>query len=151
MHRLLTLLCLLFIAPFSGEAVTTPLFQEPDLKQFADAAKAAELQDLFTGTGPFTLFVPSNSAFEKFGASKLDQLKKPQNHDALVDLLIYHVLPGKYMANTLKTMDVATISGKQLHISVENGEIRVNNAKVIRTDLVGPNGVIHVIDTVLQP
>ncbi len=125
--------------------------QDPDLKKFTEAANAAGIRDLFEGTGPFTVFAPSNAAFEKFGTYKLKQLEEPKNHDTLIDLIMYHVLPGKYMASTLKTMDVKTTEGKEVHIVVENGEIRVNNAKVIRTDMVGPNGVVHIIDTVLEP
>ena len=107
--------------------------------------------DIFVGTGPFTGFAPSNEAFQKFGKEKLHQLLNPDNRDQLTSLIIYHVVPGKYLSKDLKSMDLKTINGKSLAITVQNGEIKVNNAKVIRKDLVGPNGVIHIIDTVLVP
>lgn len=125
--------------------------EDPDLKIFADLIIAAELQDLFQGTGPFTAFIPSNAAFEKLGKNKLRDLKKPENKDQLVSILIYHIIPGKYLAENLKTKNFQTINGKNLNIDVNGETIRVNDAKVIKKDLVGPNGVIHEIDTVLIP
>lgn len=125
--------------------------QEPDLKIFADLIVAAELSDLFEGTGPFTAFVPTNQAFEKLGEKKLSDLKKPENKDELTSLLIYHIIPGKYLSPNLKTRSYQTINGKKLTVDVDNGEIKVNGARVIKADLMGPNGVIHKIDTVLLP
>lgn len=135
---------------FAQTQATKPLpIDDPEVKTFVDVARQVGLSDLFTGTGPFTIFAPSNAAVDKF--SKWQTLQKPKNHDALVDLMIYHVIPGRYMSETLKTMDVQTINGKSLHITVESGQIKVNNAKVIRADMVGPNAVWYIIDTVLEP
>lgn len=126
--------------------------REPELSTFANAADTVGLTHLFQGTGPFTAFVPTNAAFDKLGKDKLQQLLEPQNQDRLTDILIYHIVPGKYMARNLKSMRLQTINGKYLTITTDNnGEIRVNGAKVVRTDLVGPNGVVHEIDTVLIP
>jgi uncharacterized surface protein with fasciclin (FAS1) repeats len=151
MVRFLSLFILLISSVGYGQEPVKRPIDDPDLKTFVEAGKAAGLQDIFQGTGPFTFFIPSNAAFEKFGRYKLQELMKPQNNDRLVTLLIYHVVPGKYLAQTLKTMELPTISGRSLNISVENGEIRVNGAKVIRSDMVGPNGVVHEIDAVLVP
>lgn len=127
------------------------LIADPDLSTFVMAIRAAELSDIFNGTGPFTAFIPSNAAFDKFGKVKLKELLKPENKDQLVDILIYHIVPGKYMAENLKSKSYRTVNGKPIEVTNENGQISVNNAKVIRTDLAGPNGVIHEIDTVLIP
>lgn len=127
------------------------ILREPDLKTFADLIVAADLSDLFEGTGPFTAFVPTNQAFEKWGKGKLDELKKPENKDELTSLLIYHIVPGKYLSPNLKSRSYQTVNGKKLNVDVENGEIKVNGARVIKVDLLGPNGVIHEIDTVLVP
>ena len=111
----------------------------------------AQLKDLFNGTGPFTVFAPTDEAFKKLGKEKLDRLTKPENRDELSTILIYHVVPGKYLSKSLKTRQSISVGGKPLQINVEGGEIKVNNAKVVKMDLVGPNGVIHEIDTVLMP
>lgn len=124
---------------------------DPDLSTFKQALIAGGLQDIFIGTGPFTVFAPTNQAFAKLGKDKVKTLFKPENKDQLVSILIFHVVPGKYMSNMLKTRSYRTINGKNIEITVENGEVKVNNAKVIKSDLVGPNGVFHHIDTVLMP
>lgn len=132
-------------------AKNAPLLTHPELSVFAEGVKAADVGDLFQGTGPFTAFIPSNEAIDKFGQNKWKNLLKPENKDELTSILIYHIVPGKYMSKSLKTMTLKTINGKNIEIQVENGQIKVNNAKVIRTDMVGPNGVVHEIDTVLVP
>lgn len=129
---------------------TRPI-DDPEVKSFADAAHAADIKQLFEGTGPFTVFAPTNAAFDKFGQSHLKQLLKASNHDELVDLLIYHIVPGEYHLENLKTMNLKTIQGKEIRVVVENGVIKVNNATVIKGDMEGPNGVMHKIDTVLVP
>lgn len=135
------------------QTADTPLpIKNPDIKTFIEAGSAVGLKDLFQGTGPFTLFAPSNAAVVKYGTDKFNKLLKPENHDALVDLILYHVVPGEYLSKSIKKdMTVRTINGKELQITVENGEIRVNGAKVIHADMEGPNGVVHEIDTVLVP
>lgn len=138
--------------PTVQENKKTTAINDPDISTFGKAIDAAQLRDLFEGTGPFTAFIPSNAAFDKFGKTKLDHLLKPENRDNLTSILIYHIVPGKYMAANMKTTSLKTVNGKMIEIKIEeNGDIKVNNAKVIRTDMVGPNGVIHEIDTVLIP
>lgn len=121
----------------------------PDISIFVNAIVTAGLTDLFDGTGPFTAFAPSNQAFEKLGKKEMERLLKPENTDELVTLLMYHILPGKYPARNLKTRNYRTLSGKNIDVDVVEGVITVNNAKVIKTDMFGPYGVIHEIDTVL--
>lgn len=125
--------------------------RHPELSTFVMFVNEAQLKDLFNGTGPFTVFAPTNDAFEKLGKKKLEELKKPENRDELSSLLIFHVIPGKYMSKNLKTREARTINGKNLQIMVEQDKIKVGKAKVIKADLEGPNGVIHEIDTVLIP
>lgn len=155
---------LLFTAFVDAETSTTPAqpsaastkFEEitndhPELSTFVLLVNKAELKDLFNGTGPFTVFAPTNEAFKKMGKDKIDHLSKPENRDQLSDLLIYHVMPGKYLSNSLKSRTAPSMNGKTLKILVENGEVKVNDAKVTQMDIIGPNGVIHEIDTVLVP
>lgn len=150
---------LLFLFQFAaiacfGEVGTPPPkkpLQAPQFTTLLTLIKAADLQDIFIGTGPFTIFAPSNAAFEKLGKRQLAELTKPQNKDLLIDLLTYHVIPGKYLSANLKTMDAQTINGKKIHITVDDGQIKANNANVTKKDLVGPNAVVYEIDAVLKP
>ncbi len=130
---------------------TPPLLKDPNFSIFVQMAKAAGIVDLFQGTGPFTGFIPNNDAFKKLGTQKMNDLLLPKNQDKLVDILTYHIVPGKYLSNTLKTMSLKTINGKYLNIRVENGKIKVNTSNVVRTDIIGPNGVVQEIDTVQFP
>lgn len=124
---------------------------DPNLTMFKKALIAAGLQDIFIGTGPFTVFAPTNDAFKKLGDDKVNELFKKEKMDQLVSILIFHFVPGKYLSTMLKTKSYATINGKSIDVTVTDGVIRVNNAKVIKPDLVGANGVVHQIDTVLIP
>lgn len=124
---------------------------DPDLSTFRELINNTGVYNLFQGTGPFTAFVPSNAAMEKYGRAKLVELKKPKNEDQLTDLLLYHVVPGKYLTQYIKPETVRTINGKTLTLGKNGTEVRVNNARIIKADLEGPNGVVHIIDTVLTP
>jgi uncharacterized surface protein with fasciclin (FAS1) repeats len=104
-----------------------------------------------SGPGPFTIFAPTNAAFEKLPAGTVDMLLKPENKAKLVAILTYHVVPAKVMAADVKSGEAPTVNGKMLKIKADGMGVMVNNAKVIATDLVGSNGVIHVVDTVLLP
>lgn len=138
-------------APSITGAEPKRAIDDPNFTIFVKAIKAGDISDIFNGTGPFTAFIPSNAAFEKLGKNKVDELFKPENKDKLVDVLIYHIVPGKYLSENLKTRSYRTINGKTLEIKVVDGKVFVNNAQIVRSDLKGPNGVIHEIDTVLIP
>jgi uncharacterized surface protein with fasciclin (FAS1) repeats len=115
------------------------------------AVKAAGLVETLQGTGPFTVFAPTDEAFAKLPKGTVEDLLKPENKDKLVAILTYHVVAGKVMAADVKTMQAKTVNGKELDIKVTDVAVTVNNAKVIKTDVAASNGVIHVIDTVVLP
>jgi uncharacterized surface protein with fasciclin (FAS1) repeats len=116
------------------------------------AVKAAELVETLKGTGPFTVFAPTDEAFAKLPAGTLDDLLKPENKAKLQGILTYHVVPGKVMAaDVVKVKSAKTVQGQELTIKVEGETVTVDNAKVIKTDIACSNGVIHVIDTVVLP
>jgi uncharacterized surface protein with fasciclin (FAS1) repeats len=117
-------------------------------KTLATALGAAGLVDTLKGKGPFTVFAPNDAAFAKIPKADLDALLKDKAK--LTAVLTYHVVPGKVMAADVKAGKVKTVQGSELTITTSNG-VMVNNAKVIKTDIVADNGVIHVIDTVLMP
>ncbi len=116
------------------------------------AIKAAGLVETLKGAGPFTVFAPTNAAFAKLPAGTVEDLLKPENKEKLKGILLYHVHAGKAIkAADVKTMKLTTANGKDLDVKVEGGNVMINNAKVIKTDVVCSNGVIHWIDTVVLP
>ncbi len=123
----------------------------PDFSTLVAAVKAAGLAETLSGTGPFTVFAPTNAAFAKLPAGAVDNLLKPENKAKLAAVLTYHVVPGKIMAADVKPNKVKTVQGSDLDIQVKDGVVTVDGAKVIKTDIVGSNGVIHVIDSVVMP
>jgi uncharacterized surface protein with fasciclin (FAS1) repeats len=116
------------------------------------AVKAADLVDTLNGAGPFTVFAPTDEAFAKLPAGTLEELLKPENKAKLQGILTYHVVSGKVMAEDVVGLDSAkTVNGQSLDITKKDGAVMVDNAKVVKTDIVCTNGVIHVIDTVVLP
>jgi uncharacterized surface protein with fasciclin (FAS1) repeats len=116
------------------------------------AVKAADLVDTLNGTGPFTVFAPTDEAFAKLPDGTLDDLLKPENKEKLQSILTYHVVPGKVMAKEVTGIDSAkTVNGESLSITKEDGAVMVDDARVIKTDIECSNGVIHVIDSVVIP
>jgi transforming growth factor-beta-induced protein len=120
-------------------------------KTLVAAVKAAGLVETLQGDGPFTVFAPTDEAFAKLPAGTLEELLKPENKEKLTAILTYHVVPGKVMAADVKTMKAKTVNGKELTIEVKDGAVTVDGAKVVKTDIEGSNGVIHVIDSVVLP
>ena len=113
------------------------------------AVKAAGLADTLSGPGPFTVFAPNDAAFAKLPAGTVEGLLA--DIPKLTKILTYHVVPGKVMAaDVVKLTKATTVEGSDVHIHV-NGGVKVNEAKVIATDVNADNGVIHVIDAVLLP
>ncbi|MCW5946168.1 MAG: fasciclin domain-containing protein [Fimbriimonadales bacterium] len=128
-----------------------------DFSTLVAAVKAAGLVEALKGDGPFTVFAPTNAAFEKLEKEKpgtIAALLKPENKGLLTQVLTYHVVPGKVMASDVTKLKsgttVKTLNGQSITVTISEG-VKVDNAKVIATDIVGKNGVIHVIDTVIMP
>lgn len=116
----------------------------------ATALKAGDLVETLKGSGPFTVFAPTDEAFAKLPEGTLEALLKDK--DKLRAILTYHVVPGKVMAAQVVTIDEAkTVNGKKIKVSKQDDGVQVDKAKVVKTDIVASNGVIHVIDTVLIP
>jgi uncharacterized surface protein with fasciclin (FAS1) repeats len=118
------------------------------------AVKAADLVDTLKGSGPFTVFAPTDEAFAKLPKGTVEELLKPENKDKLKAILTYHVVSGKVMAADVVKIDgkkVQTVQGSPVAIKVDGGTVMVGKATVTKTDIPTSNGVIHVIDTVLLP
>jgi uncharacterized surface protein with fasciclin (FAS1) repeats len=118
----------------------------------AKALEAAGLVDTLKGPGPFTVFAPTDAAFAKLPAGTLGMLLKPENQAKLRRILTYHVVPGRVMASDVVKLDAArAVSGDTIAIASDGGGVTVDKARVVTTDIVATNGVIHVIDAVMRP
>lgn len=116
------------------------------------AVKAAGLVETLVGKGPFTVFAPTDEAFGKLPAGTVDDLLKPENKQKLVDILTYHVVPGRvYSEDAVAAKSAKTVQGASISVSVGSDGAKINSSKLVMTDLDASNGVIHVIDAVLMP
>ena len=117
------------------------------------AVKAAGLVETLSGKGPFTVLAPTDAAFAKLPAGTLENLLKPENKKALVEILTYHVVPGvaAYSDQVVKMTELPTVLGTMVKVTVKDGKVMLGNATVAIVDVETSNGVIHAIDTVLLP
>jgi transforming growth factor-beta-induced protein len=121
-------------------------------KTLSALLKEANLAETLKGSGPFTIFAPTDEAFAKLPKGTVESLLSPQNREKLIAILKYHVIPGTEMAASIAKMNsTKTINGESLTIKTQGNNVMVNNAKVTQPDIACTNGVIQVIDTVLMP
>jgi uncharacterized surface protein with fasciclin (FAS1) repeats len=119
--------------------------------------KQAGLVETLKGTGPFTVFAPTNAAFDKLPKAAVAALQDPANAAKLKGVLTYHIIPGRLVAADLKDgQELTTVNGEKLHIMVKDGKVMVGNGKdapatVQIADIISKNGVTHVIDGVVLP
>ena len=137
-------------APAAAGDIVAVASSRPDFSTLVAAIAAAGLVETLQGPGPFTVFAPTNEAFAALPAGLVDALLLPENKDALVQILTYHVVDGKVMAAEVVAGDVPTVQGTNLTITTDGG-VKIFDANVVQTDVVASNGVIHVIDQVLVP
>ena len=118
----------------------------------AAALDAAGLVDTLKSDGPFTVFAPTDEAFAKLPEGTVESLLKPENKDQLIAILTYHVVPGSVMASDVVNLSAATtVNGSDVAIEVVDGNVMIDDATVVKTDIKASNGVIHVIDSVILP
>ncbi len=124
-----------------------------ELRTLVSALTAAELVETLKGSGPFTVFAPTDAAFEKLGKEKVADLLKPENKAQLVAILKYHVVPGKIAAADAKgaTVDLTTLNSAAVKVDGKGDVVKIGEATVTKADIIGSNGIIHEIDTVLLP
>jgi len=122
----------------------------PDFSTLVAALSAAGLVETLQGEGPFTVFAPTNAAFDALPEGLLEKLLLPENIAVLTAILTYHVVPGMVMSTDVTAGDVATVEGSTIAITTDMG-VMVNGATVVEVDLTASNGVIHVIDAVIVP
>ena len=136
----------------SGEDIVRVVLSRDDFSTFATALEAAGLVENLASPGPYTVFAPTNEAFEQLPEGTLDELLKPENRNQLAAILTYHVVPQAAMAADVADMTEAqTLLGVPVEISGSGEKVMVNDATVVEVDIQASNGVLHVIDTVLLP
>ena len=121
-----------------------------DFSTLVAAIQAAGLVETLQGAGPFTVFAPTNAAFDALPEGLLEKLLLPENVAVLTAILTYHVVPGKVMSADVTAGDVATVEGSTIAITTDGG-VKVNGANVVSVDVAASNGVIRVIDQVIVP
>lgn len=123
--------------------------QDKELSILVTAIKTADLVETLKGSGPFTVFAPTNAAFNKLPSGTLDNLLNDKKQ--LTAILTYHVLSEDVMSEDIKNGTVTTVEGQDLVINKTDTGVTVNNANVVKADIKASNGVIHEIDNVLMP
>merc|ERR1711998_158705 len=122
-----------------------------DLSTLVAAVVAGDLVETLSSPGPFTVFAPLNSAFAALPEGTLDSLLKPDNKDQLVDILTYHVVGAKALSTDLSDgQTITTVEGKDVTVSIGDS-VKINDATVVKADVMASNGVVHVVDGVLLP
>ncbi len=153
-----------FLALTAATAIAAPAFAGGMKKDIVDTAveagsfttlvaavQAAGLVDTLKGDGPFTVFAPTDDAFAALPEGTVEELLKPENKELLTSILTYHVVPGKVMSTDLSdNMMATTAQGSDVTIKTMGG-VSVDGANVVSADIEAANGVIHVIDQVIQP
>ncbi|WP_317056103.1 fasciclin domain-containing protein [Roseovarius rhodophyticola] len=141
----------------TGDDIVDIAASNPDFSTLVAALQAADLVETLKGPGPFTVFAPTNAAFDALPAGTVETLLLPENKDQLVNILTYHVVPGAITSDQVigQKLDVATVQGDTVRVNGTGGKygaaVRVNDANVTSADIIATNGVIHVIDKVLLP
>jgi uncharacterized surface protein with fasciclin (FAS1) repeats len=142
-------------APAPAEApkdVVDVAIASADHTTLVSAVQAAGLVETLKGAGPFTVFAPTNAAFNALPAGTVEDLLKPEKKAELTSILTYHVVPGAIKAADLKDgQKVKTVQGAELTVSIKDGKVMIDGANVTAADLTASNGVIHVIDAVVTP
>lgn len=121
-------------------------------KTLVAAVQAAGLVEALSGDKPMTVFAPTDEAFAKLPKGTVEMLLKPENKELLKSILLYHVVPGDVRAEQVVGLtSAATANGQRVDISVSGDKVRVDEANVVKTDILTSNGTIHVIDRVIMP
>lgn len=116
------------------------------------ALQAADLAETLKGEGPYTVFAPTDAAFNQLPAGTVEGLLKPENKAKLQSILTYHVVPGKVMSrDAVELTSAKTVNGQSFRISTSGDGLMVDDARVIKADIKATNGIIHVIDQVIMP
>ncbi|MES2734571.1 MAG: fasciclin domain-containing protein [Bacteroidota bacterium] len=158
-HFLLVLLLVLgltrataLFAQSTSETLVSIASSDPDFSTLSQLIRAAGLEQTLSGPGPFTLFAPTNAAFNNLQPGALENLLKPENKQRLVAILTAHLLNGSiHSSDFFKENELRSVQGKTLEINEQGGKLTVDQSNVVKTDLSASNGVFHIIDKVIMP
>jgi uncharacterized surface protein with fasciclin (FAS1) repeats len=126
--------------------------ESSDLTTLVDALVAADLVSTLEGTGPFTVFAPTNEAFAALPAGELDRLLQPANKEELATILKNHVVSGEVRSSDLSDgQKVETLAGETVTVSINGDTVKIGDATVSQADVAASNGVVHIVDTVILP
>jgi uncharacterized surface protein with fasciclin (FAS1) repeats len=138
--------------PTGPKTVVDIAMGSADHSTLVAAVKAADLVATLSGAGPFTVFAPTNAAFDKLPKGTVEGLLKPEKKKDLAGILTYHVVAGAVKAADLKDGQmVKTVNGQEFKVSIKDGKVSIGGANVVAADLTAGNGVVHVLDGVLMP
>ncbi len=139
-------------APAGPATVVDIAVGSADHTTLVAAVKAAGLVETLSGAGPFTVFAPTNAAFDKLPKGTVESLLTPEKKTDLTGILTYHVVAGAFKAADLTDGQmIKTVNGQELKVTIKDGKVMINGATVTAADLVAGNGVVHVIDAVVLP
>lgn len=127
------------------------LESNPSFTLLVRALKAVQLEKVLQGEGPFTLFAPTDEAFNQLPQSTLEDLFRSENKEVLIKILRYHIVPGAILTNDLQSGEINSIEGGAIIVKVESGIVTVNDGNVVQADIQASNGYIHGINTVMLP
>lgn len=134
----------------NGQTIVEIAASSQDFSTITAAVEAAGLVDTLNSEGPFTVFAPTDAAFERLPEGTLDSVLADK--ELLTSILTYHVVPGKMMAkDVINNPSLKTVQGQEIAITSTDEGVKINDAMIIQTDIEASNGVIHVIDAVLLP
>lgn len=137
--------------PTGGDTIVDVAASNGSFNTLVSAIQSAGLAETLSGEGPFTVFAPTDEAFDALPEGVLDKLLLPENQEVLTQILTYHVLPAEVPSSEISPGMVATVEGEDVDIAVDGSNVTVNGATVAMPDVMASNGVIHVIDSVLVP
>lgn len=113
--------------------------------------KAAGLEEVLNGPGPFTILAPINMAFSKLEPGVLDDLMKPANKEKFSSIMSFHIVLGKNLADMSNGEKLKTVNGQELLVTIKDGDVHINGAKILARNMQGSNGVVHSLDAVNIP
>ncbi|WP_460842746.1 fasciclin domain-containing protein [Noviherbaspirillum agri] len=142
------LLAALLAASASAADLVGTAKRSSEISHFVEAVQIAGLSDTLRQRGPFTVFAPSDSAFNQLPQEEKKALLS--DRETAAKFVSDHVIPGKHMVMDIKPGETQTIDGSKLHVKSDNGLVRVEDASVIQSDLDADNGVIHIVDKVIH-
>ena len=150
-HVMVALLLVLGVFTIQAQGILEQAEANSELSTFVSACKAANLETVLTDGSEYTVFAPSNDAFAALPQGTLESLLMPENKDQLVQILSYHIIPGKVMSDEVNEGKAPTVQGEEIDVTASDETLKVNGATVTTADIEASNGVIHVIDQVVMP